>query len=104
MLAAIKAGEIDVKVSRFGLSVTRAELLYKAAQQWPFSLIEEALGRDADSRLPAGLRMLPLPIPVHKCAAELLEYFAAKRGLSVETLLAHKMSLVHRRSSLHIAV
>jgi hypothetical protein len=89
MLAAIKAGEIDVKVSRSGLSITRAELLYKAAQQWPFSVIEGALGAHAASRLPAaGMRMRALPFLVHQYAADALEYLAPKRGLSVEQLLA----------------
>ena len=88
MLAAIKAGEIDVKVSRSGLSITRAELLYRAAEQWPFSVIESALAAHAASRLPAGMRMRALPVPVHQYAADALEYLAAKRGLSVEQLLA----------------
>jgi hypothetical protein len=88
MLAAIKAGGIDVKVSRSGLSITRAELLYRAAEQWPFSVIERALGTHAASRLPAGLRMHALPVPVHQYAADALHYLATKRGQSVETLLA----------------
>jgi hypothetical protein len=80
MLAAIKAGEIDVKVSRSGLAITRAELLYKAAEQWPFSVIESALGTHAASRLPAGMRTRPLPVPVHQYAADALHYLARSAG------------------------
>lgn len=82
MLAAIKAGGIDVNVSRSGLSITRAELLYRAAEQWPFSVIESALGTHAASRLPAGMRMHPLPVPVHQYAADALHYLATTRGQS----------------------
>ena len=88
MIAAVEARTLAIKQTPSGVRVARSELLFHAAEQWPFSVIEEALGPAADSRLPAGLRMQPLPVPVHKYAADMLEYLAAKGGLSVETLLA----------------
>jgi hypothetical protein len=78
MIAAIEHGSIATKKHASGPFVTRAELLWQAAKQWPFSVIEEALGPDADSRLRAGLRMLSLPVPVHRCAADALSYIAAQ--------------------------
>jgi hypothetical protein len=50
--------------------------------------IEGALGAHAASRLPAGMRMHALPVPVHQYAADALHYLATKRAQSVETLLA----------------
>lgn len=86
MLAAIKAGEIDVKVSRSGLSITLADSTRRPSN-----------GRSPSSRArwvrtprrvyrPACAHALP--VPVHQYAADALHYLATKRGQSVETLLA----------------
>jgi hypothetical protein len=88
MIAAIEAGSVKVTRRAAGPFVTRSELLGLAVKQWPFSVIEEALGPAAESRLPPDLRMRPLPFSVHQYVADMLAYIAAERGTSVETLLA----------------
>jgi hypothetical protein len=83
----MKSGALELKVSSSGASVLREDLLWHAAEQWPFSVIEEALGPDGADRLPPGMPMRPLLVPVHRYASNVLDYLAAKTGVSVETLL-----------------
>ena len=67
--------------------IARAELIEKATHQWPFSVIQEALGPNAVNVFPRGLLVRPLIIPVHEYADAMLEYFAKKGNESKETVL-----------------
>jgi hypothetical protein len=84
---AIKWGDIELDPTAEGAWISRAELIEKATHQWPFSLIQEALGPNAVSLFPPGLLMRPLIIPVHEYADAMLEYFAAKGRESKESVL-----------------
>src|ERR1043165_5982181 len=57
MFAAIAAGEIEVTSTALGSWIWREELMTKALEVWPPDVIEDALGADADSVLPAGVRL-----------------------------------------------
>ena len=56
MDAAIANGEIEVAGTCSGKRIEPRELAEVALQRWSLVTIEEALGRDAASILPAGLR------------------------------------------------
>lgn len=84
---AIKWGEIELDSTNSDGRISRAELIEKATHQWPFSVIQEALGEHAVSIFPPGLLMRPLIVPVHEYAEAMLDYFAAKGKESKETVL-----------------
>lgn len=84
---AIKWGEIELDSTTAAGRISRVELIEKATHQWPFSVIQEALGEHAVSIFPPGLLMRPLIVPVHEYADAMLDYFAAKGTESKETVL-----------------
>lgn len=84
---AIKWGEIELDSTTAAGRICRAELIEKATHQWPFSVIQEALGEHAVSIFPPGLLMRPLVVPVHEYADAMLDYFAAKGKESKEMVL-----------------
>ena len=84
---AIKWGDIELDPTSDVARITRAELIEKATHQWPFSVIQEALGPNAVNVFPPGLLMRPLIIPVHEYADAMLDYFAKRGNESKETVL-----------------
>ena len=84
---AIKWGDIELDPTAEEARISRAELIEKATHQWPFSVIQEALGPNAVNVFPPGLLMRPLIIPVHEYADAMLEYFAKKGNESKESVL-----------------
>jgi hypothetical protein len=84
---AIKWGDIELDPTAEDARISRAELIEKATHQWPFSVIQEALGPNAVNIFPPGLLVRPLIVPVHEYADAMLEYFAKKGNESKETVL-----------------
>jgi hypothetical protein len=84
---AIKWGDIELDPAAKDAQISRAELIEKATHQWPFSVIQEALGPNAVNVFPPGVLVRPLIIPVHEYADAMLEYFAKKGNESRETVL-----------------
>ncbi len=84
---AIKWGDIELDPTAKDARISRAELIEKATHQWPFSVIQEALGPAAVSVFPAGLLVRPLIIPVHEYADAMLDYFAKQGNESRESVL-----------------
>lgn len=84
---AIKWGDIELDPTAEDARISRAELIEKATHQWPFSIIQEALGPNAVNVFPPGLLVRPLIVPVHEYADAMLEYFATKGNESKETVL-----------------
>ena len=84
---AIKWGEIELDSTSADGRISRGELIEKATHQWPFSVIQDALGEHAVSIFPPGLLMRPLIVPVHEYADAMLDYFVAKGKESKETVL-----------------
>ena len=84
---AIKWGDIELDPTAEEARISRAELIEKATHQWPFSVIQEALGPNAVNVFPPGLLVRPLIVPVHEYADAMLEYFAKKGNESKETVL-----------------
>jgi hypothetical protein len=84
---AIKWGDIELDPTTEDARISRAELIEKATHQWPFSVIQEALGLNAVNVFPPGLLVRPLIVPVHEYADAMLEYFAKKGRESKETVL-----------------
>lgn len=86
MDAAVKFGDIEVDPGSDDL-IPRAELTEKATHQWPFSVIQAALGEHAAAIFSPGLLTRPLIVPVHTYADAMLDYFAAKGNESKEAVL-----------------
>jgi hypothetical protein len=84
---AIKWGDIELDSTAADARISRAELIEKATHQWPFSVIQEALGPDAVNVFLPGLLMRPLIIPVHEYADAMLDYFAATGNEAKESVL-----------------
>ncbi len=84
---AIKWGDIELDPTAEDARISRAELIEKATHQWPFSVIQEALGPNVVNVFPPGLLVRPLIVPVHEYADAMLEYFAKKGNESKETVL-----------------
>ena len=84
---AIKWGDIELDPTTDEARISRARLIEKATHQWPFSVIQEALGPNAVNVFPPGLLMRPLIVPVHEYADAMLEYFAKKGNESKESVL-----------------
>ena len=103
MDAAVKFGDIDVDPSSSDL-IPRAELIEKATHQWPFSVIQAALGEHAAAIFSPGLLTRPLIVPVHTYADAMLDYFAAKGNESKEAVLgrlAHSRQLLEAQAPGH---
>ena len=54
MSEAIRLGEVDLWTTPLGKWFPRSEMMAKAIEIWPLHVIEEALGAEAESILPAG--------------------------------------------------
>jgi hypothetical protein len=80
-------GDIELDPTAEDARISRAELIEKATHQWPFSVIQEALGPNVVNVFPPGLLMRPLIIPVHEYADAMLEYFAKNGNESKESVL-----------------
>ena len=72
MAEAIEAGEVELWTTPVGKWFPRAEMMAKALEIWPFDVIEEALGAEADGVLPQVIRTAELR--VHHI--DMLEYRA----------------------------
>lgn len=84
---AIKWGDIELDPTAEDARISRAELIEKATHQWPFSVIQEALGPNAVNVFPPGVLVRPLIVPVHEYADAMLEYFAKRGNESKESVL-----------------
>lgn len=84
---AIKWGDIELDPTAEVARISRAELIEKATHQWPFSVIQEALGPNVVNVFPPGLLVRPLIIPVHVYADAMLDYFAKQGNESKESVL-----------------
>jgi hypothetical protein len=91
MADALAAGEITSMPAPGGQWICREELLAKAMELWPLETIEEALGLDADTALPAALRLADLRTRVPRYHLAMLIYLAARHGTSIRDVLIRSL-------------
>jgi hypothetical protein len=94
MDAAIANGEIEVA----GKQIEVRELVEVALQRWSLVTIEEALGRDAASVLPAGLRTRKFTVRLPRYQIGALEVLAEDGREPVEAML---MRMFEELTDLH---
>ena len=87
MDATIRDGEIEVVETCSGRWIELRELAVYAAQEWPLTSIEEALGREASLVLPPGLRTRRLTVRLPRYQIGALWVLAGEGRESVEALL-----------------
>ena len=87
MDAAIANGEIEVVGTGCGKRIELRELAEVALQRWSLVIIEEALGRDAASVLPAGLRTRKFTVRLPRYQIGALEVLAEDGREPVEAML-----------------
>ena len=97
MRRAIRDGEIEVVETCRGKGVELRELAGFALQEWPLTVIEKALGREAGLILPPGLRTRRLDARLPEYQLGALRVLAADGGESVEAML---MRMVEERIEL----
>jgi hypothetical protein len=87
MDAAIANGEIEVVGAGSGTRIERRELAEVALQRWSLVTIEEALGRDAASILPPGLRTRKFTVRLPRYQIGALQVLAEDGREPVEAML-----------------
>jgi hypothetical protein len=87
MHRAIRNGEIDVVATCSGKRIELRELAAYALQQWPLTVIEKALGREAALILPPALRTGRLDARLPRYQLGALQVLAEDGGESVEAML-----------------
>ncbi|MEY2549612.1 MAG: hypothetical protein QOD64_2194 [Verrucomicrobiota bacterium] len=98
MDATIANGEIEVVGTGSGMRVDVRELAEAALQRWPLVTIEEALGRDAASILPPGLRTRKFTVRLPRYQIGALEVLAEDGREPVEAML---MRMFEELTDLH---
>ena len=91
MSGAIAAGEVEVNATSIGKWIWREELMAKALELWSLEAIEEALGADADSVLPEGLRLIELHVRIPRHHVAMLRLFAERDRTTVDDALAREL-------------
>jgi len=84
---AIRNGEIEVIETCSGKRIELRELAAYALQQWPLTLIEEALGRDATLILLPALRTRKLTVRLPRYQIGALQVLADDGRESVDAML-----------------
>jgi hypothetical protein len=87
MNRAIRSGEIEVVETCSGKRIELRELAAYALQQWPLTVIEKALGREAALILPPALRTGRLDARLPRYQLGALQVLAEDGGESVEAML-----------------
>jgi hypothetical protein len=98
MDVAIANGEIEVAGMGSGTRIEMRELAEVALQRWPLVTIEEALGRDAASILPPGLRTRKFTVRLPRYQIGALEVLAEDGRELVEAML---MRMFEELTDLH---
>jgi hypothetical protein len=98
MDAAVANGEIEVVGTGSGTRIELRELAEVAVQRWPLVTIEEALGCDAASILPAGLRTRKFTVRLPRYQIGALEVLAEDGREPVEVML---MRMFEELTDLH---
>jgi hypothetical protein len=98
MKATIGNGDIEVVETCSGTRIELRELAAYAMQQWPLTSIEEALGREAASILPPGLRTRKFTVRLPRFQIGALEVLAADGREPVEAML---MRMFEELTDLH---
>jgi excisionase family DNA binding protein len=87
MNRAIRNGEIELVETCSGRRIELRELAAYALQQWPLTVIEKALGREAALILPPALRTGRLDARLPRYQLGALQVLAEDGGESVEAML-----------------
>src|SRR3954454_22851117 len=98
MDAAFANGEIEVVGTCGGKWIELRELAEVALQRWSLVTIEEALGRDAASILPAGLRTTKFTVRLPRYQVGALEVLAEDGREPIEAML---MRMFEELTDLH---
>src|SRR3954471_5207226 len=98
MDAAIANGEIEVVGTGSGKRIELREVAEVALQRWSLVTIEEALGRDAASILPAGLRTRKFTVRLPRYQVGALQVLAEDGREPVEAML---MRMFEELADLH---
>lgn len=84
---AIADGELEVTSTPAGTALRREELLAKALELWPLDAIEDALGPDAATILPDGLRLDELHVRLPRHHIDMLEHLAELDHTTISAIL-----------------
>jgi len=87
MNAAIRDGDVEVVETCSGKRIELRELATYTLQQWPLTVIEEALGRDATLILPPALRTRKLTVRLPRYQIGALQVLADDGRESVDAML-----------------
>ncbi|MEA2164603.1 MAG: hypothetical protein QOK37_2730 [Thermoanaerobaculia bacterium] len=87
----IEDGGIVAGSTRMGVRIGRAEMMAAAMRVWEQGVIEEALGDDAASVLPAAIRLVELRERVPWYQREMLRVLARRDRTSIDDLLVREL-------------
>jgi hypothetical protein len=99
MSRAIADGEVEVNVTAVGKWIWREELMAKALEIWALDAIEEALGADANSVLPDGIRLTDLHVRLPRHHVAMLQHFAERDHTTISDVLARELDGVASANS-----
>ena len=88
---AIAAGDIDTYGTCGGERVPLSEIATIARERWQPAMIEEALGADASAILPPALWTRSITVRLSRYQVAMLDYFAAKEGVTVDAIVARRV-------------
>ena len=91
MSHAVAAGEIEINTTSVGKWIWREELMAKALELWAPDVIEDALGADAETVLPGGVRLIDLHVRLPRHQVAMLEHFAERDRTTVSAALTREL-------------
>jgi hypothetical protein len=94
MSRAIAVGEIEVDTTSLGNWIWQEELMAKALELWSPEVIEEALGNDAQTMLPDGVRLTDLHVRLPRYHVAMLRHFAERDHTTISHALARELDAV----------
>jgi hypothetical protein len=87
----IAIGMIVAGSTGLGPRVSREEMFAAAMRGWEQAMIEEALGEDAESVLPAAIRLVELRARVPRYQSDMLRHLARRHATTVDEVLAREL-------------
>lgn len=88
---AIAAGDVETYETCRGERLPLHEVATLARSRWQIAAIEDALGADASAILPPVLWTRPVSLRLSRYQVQMLDYFAAKEGVSVDAIAARAL-------------
>jgi hypothetical protein len=87
----IDDGVIVVTSTPLGPRISREEMIATAMRRWEQTLIEDALGDDAETVLPEAIRLVLLRVRVPRYQRDVVVALAQREGVAVDEIVSREL-------------